>query len=169
VRAIDLTSNGFSDSSATRDRARDSTSSAFERPKDHRWIPRLLRARPFRFTKQLVTLHPRMSVCYPSFGLDFVLLVVLLALLWSDCMARPARVTSRTQRHSTSTIAIVIKTSSVGGTHSIGIAGQRSVGQMTRSGASPSVLSIARISRPVKISPQTRQYRFSSRECHRRN
>jgi hypothetical protein len=84
-------------------------------------------------------------------------------------MARPACLTSRTQRHSASTIAIFIKTSSVGGTHSIGIEWQCSVGQMRRSGASPSVLSITWISRPVKISPQTRQYRFSSRECHWRN
>jgi len=100
-------------------------------------------------------------------GLGLVLLIVLLVLfLWKDCMARPARLTKQNQRRSASIIAIVIKTSSVGGTHSMGIASQRSVGQMTRKDAFLSVLSITWISRPVMISPQTRQYRFSSKERH---
>jgi hypothetical protein len=54
-------------------------------------------------------------------------------------------------------MAIVIKTSSVGHTHSIGIASQCFVGQMTRSDLFPSVPVIAWISLPVMISPQTRQ------------
>jgi hypothetical protein len=75
-------------------------------------------------------------------------------------MARPARLTKQNQRRSASIIAIFIKTSSVGGTHSIGIASQCFVGQTTRSGISPHTPSIIWISRPVIISPQTRQYRF---------
>jgi hypothetical protein len=95
---------------------------------------------------------------YPGLGLDLVLLMVLLFfLLWQAWMARPACLTRRSQPRSASTIAIFIKTSSVGRTHSIGIAPQRFVGQTMRSEVSPHALSITWISRPVIISPQTRQ------------
>jgi hypothetical protein len=98
---------------------------------------------------------------YPGLGLDLVLPMLLtFLLLWQDWMARPACLTRRSQPPSASTIAIFIKTSSVGRTHSIGVASQRFVGQTTRSGVSPRALSITWISRPVIISPQTRQYRF---------
>ena len=103
------------------------------------------------------------SACkhYPGPGLDLGLLMVLpFSLLWQDWMARPACLTRRSQPRSASTIAIFIKTSSVGRTHSIGIASQCFVGQTTRSGVWPVPLSITWISRPVIISPQTRQYRF---------
>ncbi|PYX29962.1 MAG: hypothetical protein DMG80_13370 [Acidobacteria bacterium] len=75
-------------------------------------------------------------------------------------MARPARLTKQNQRRSAFIIAIVIKTSSVGGTHSTGIASQCFVGQTMRSGVWPHASPIIWISRPVIISPQTRQYRF---------
>jgi hypothetical protein len=98
---------------------------------------------------------------YPGLGLNLVLLTVLRFLrVWQDWMARPARLTRRSQPRSASTIAIFIKTSSVGRTHSSGIASQSFVGQTTRSGVSPHARSITWISRPVIISPQTRQYRF---------
>jgi hypothetical protein len=84
-------------------------------------------------------------------------------------MARPARAIRRSQRRSASTIAIFIRTSSVGGTHSIGTESQCSVGQMRRGGRPPHRFSIILISRPVMICPQTRQYRFSSRKCHSQN
>lgn len=84
-------------------------------------------------------------------------------------MAPPARAIRRSQRRSASTIAIFIRTSSVGGTHSIGTESQCSVGQMRRGGRPPHRFSIILISRPVMICPQTRQYRFSSRKCHSQN
>jgi len=98
---------------------------------------------------------------YPGLGLDLVLPMLLtFLLLWHDWMARPACLTRRSQPRSTSTIAIFIKTFSVGRTHSIGIASQCFVGQTMRNGDSLHALSITWTSRPVIISPQTRQYRF---------
>ena len=98
---------------------------------------------------------------YPGLGLNLVLRMVLgFFRVWQDWRARPARLTRRSQPRSASTIAIFIKTSSVGRTHSSGSASQCFVGQTTRSGVSPHALSITWISRPVIISPQTRQYRF---------
>jgi hypothetical protein len=86
-----------------------------------------------------------------------LLIVLLVVFLRQDCIARPARVIKRSQLRSASTIAIVIKTSSVGCTHSIGIASQCFVGQMMRSDLCPGVPMITWICRPVIISPQTKQ------------
>jgi hypothetical protein len=68
-----------------------------------------------------------------------LLIVPLVVLLRQDCIARPARVTRRSQFRSASTIVIVIKTLSVGHTYSIGFALQCFVGQMTRSNLFPRV------------------------------
>jgi hypothetical protein len=54
-------------------------------------------------------------------------------------------------------MAIVIKTSSVGHTHSIGIASQYFVGQTVRSDLFSGVPMMTWICRPVIISPQTKQ------------
>ncbi|TMP95270.1 MAG: DUF3309 family protein [Verrucomicrobia bacterium] len=100
------------------------------------------------------------SACgyYPSGGLSLVPLIVLLVVFFGrDRVAWPARMIRQFLRRSASTIAIFIKTSSVGRTQSIGIALQCSVGQMMRSGPFPRVPPITWISCPVMILLQTRQ------------
>jgi len=76
---------------------------------------------------------------------------MLVVFLQQDCIARPARLIRLSQFSSASTIAIVIKTSSVGHTHSIGIASQYFVGQMVRSDLFSRVPIITWISLPVMI------------------
>jgi hypothetical protein len=61
------------------------------------------------------------------------------------------------------------RTSSVGRTQSIGIELQFGVGQIMRRGPVPRIPPITWICSPVIILPQTRQKRFSSRECQGRN
>ena len=97
---------------------------------------------------------------YPIGGLGLVLLIVLLVVFLRfgrDRVARPARMIRQFLRRSASSIAIFIKTSSVGRTQSIGIALHCSVGQMMRSGPFPRLPPITWICRPVIILPQTRQ------------
>src|SRR4029077_8510393 len=102
---------------------------------------------------------PQSSACqsHPDGGLDLVVLTVRLLFFLQDFTAPPARIITRRQLRSASTIAIVIKTLSVGHTHSIGIASQYFVGQMMRIDLFPRVPMITWICRPVIISPQTKQ------------
>jgi hypothetical protein len=166
VRAIDLISKGRCDNSATRKRARDSTSSASCASSEASMLGCTLSSIGAIYAqwdrRVFFDLHNQLycKLC-PGRGLNLLLPMVLgLLRVWQDWMARPARLTRRNQPRSASTIAIFIKTPSVGRTHSSVIASQCFVGQTTRSGVAPRALSITWISRPVIISPQTRQYRL---------